>query len=301
MASVKNILFSKYLNLKLIGFGILLVGFYACKNAQNADENHPFCASEYCSASGKEELINLYKNNEYIKDTIYFNINCIVATKNSPAFFKIESKIHKLNHIFGSSYIQFKLLPLIPYEPQKYNLDEIEANSRNRRLVTKNLEKTNAINLFIVPHGKYLNGFTLVIPEKFSTYFNLLECNTTFISDEAWFNQSTLEHEFGHFFGLQHTFGKSPSENTTLEKPDGSNCLSEGDFICDTPADPNGKINSRCEFIGLSDKKMHNFNPLINNYMSYYQNACKNEFTEEQKIAMNVFANKYRNYLKIKK
>jgi len=114
-------------------------------------------------------------------------------------------------------------------------------------------------------------------------------------------NFSTLSHELGHFFGLQHTFGKSPAENTTFEKPDGSNCLDEADFICDTPADPNGKINSRCEFIGLSDKKTHDFKPLVNNYMSYYQNACKNEFTEEQKTAMNVFANKYRYYLKIKK
>lgn len=219
MASVKNILFSKYLNLKLIGFGILLVGFYACKNAQNADENHPFCASEYCSASGKEELINLYKNNEYIKDTIYFNINCIVATKNSPAFFKIESKIHKLNHIFGSSYIQFKLLPLIPYEPQKYNLDEIEANSRSRRLVTKNLEKTNAINLFIVPHGKYLNGFTLVISEKFSTYFNLLECNTTFISDEAWFNQSTWNTNLVIFLGYSIRLEKVLQKTQHLKNP----------------------------------------------------------------------------------
>lgn len=301
MASIKNILFAKYLNLRFIGFGILLVGFYACEKSPDKDTNHPYCASEYCSASGKEELIDLYKTKEFIKDTIYFSINCIVATEKSPDFFKIENTIQKLNKNFASSYIQFQLQPVISYEPQKYNLDEIEANSWNRSHVTKNLEKTNVINLFIVPHGKYLNGFTLVIPENFSTYFNLLECNTTFVSDKAWFNQSTLAHELGHFFGLQHTFGKSPSENTTFEKPDGSNCIDEADFICDTPADPNGKINSRCEFIGLSDKKTHDFKPLVNNYMSYYQNVCKNEFTEEQKTAMNVFANKYRNYLKIKK
>jgi hypothetical protein len=101
----------------------------------------------------------------------------------------------------------------------------------------------------------------------------------------------------GHFFGLQHTFGESPKENTTLEKPDGSNCNSEGDFICDTPAGPNGKINNRCLYIGLSDTEKHNFKLLVNNYMSYYRNSCKNEFTLGQYASMNAFANKYRKYL----
>lgn len=48
-------------------------------------------------------------------------------------------------------------------------------------------------------------------------------------------NNSTLAHEIGHFFDLLHThetfFG--------VECPDGSNCGSTGDLVCDTPADPN--------------------------------------------------------------
>lgn len=276
---------------------LLASAIYSCKNKESNLAIHPFCASDYCSDDGKEELINLYQQNKIIEKTLYFDVNCIVTSEKSPEFFKISEKIKKLNQIFSPSHIQFLLQPIISHQPVAINLDEIERKKRARNLVARNLEKKDAINLFIVPHGEYLNGFTYVIQEKYLSYFNILECNTSFISDKAWFNESTLAHEMGHFFGLQHTFGKSPYENTTLEKPDRSNCVDEGDFICDTPADPNGKINKKCEYIGLSDAKKYNFTPPVSNYMSYYRNDCKNEFTVGQYASMNAFANKYRKYL----
>lgn len=49
-----------------------------------------------------------------------------------------------------------------------------------------------------------------------------------------------------------------------------------------THADPNGKIDKNCEYIGLSDAKKHDFNPPVNNYMGNYRNDCKNEFTVGQ-------------------
>lgn len=291
----------KYFNLKIIGILLLTSVIYSCKNKESNHAIHPFCASDYCSVSGKEELIDLYQNSKPIEKTLFFDVNCIVTAEKSPNFFKITAKIEKLNQIFFPSHIQFRLLPIISHHPATINLDEIERKKSLRRLVTQDLEKDDALNIFIVPHGEYLNGFTYVIQENFLNYFNLVECNTTFISEKAWFNESTLAHEMGHFFGLQHTFGKSPYENTTLEKADGSNCVDEGDFICDTPADPNGKINKRCEYIGLSDAKKYEFNPPITNYMSYYRNDCKNEFTVGQYASMNAFANKYRKYLGTKK
>lgn len=288
---------SKYFNLKIIGLLLLASVIFSCKNKESNHTIHPYCASDYCSNEGKEELINLYQNSNIIEKTIYFDVNCIVTSEKSPEIFNISEKIKKLNQIFSPSKIQFRLLPIILHEPVAVNLDDIESKKSARNLVVRNLEKKDALNIFIVPHGKYLNGFTYVIRDNFLGYFNLLECNTTFISDKAWLNASTLSHEMGHFFGLQHTFGKSPQENTTLEKPDGSNCLDEGDFICDTFADPNGKINKNCKYIGLSDAKKHGFNPPVNNYMSYYRNDCKNEFTAGQYASMNAFANKYRKYL----
>lgn len=291
----------KYLNLKIIGLLFLVSVFFSCENKEGNNAIHPNCASDYCSATGKEQLIDLYRNSKPIEKTLYFDVNCIVTAEKSLNYFKIKAKIEKLNQIFVPSHSQFRLLPKIFHHPSTFNLDEIEKEKTSRRMVTQDFEKGDALNIFIVPHGEYLNGFTYVIQENFFSYFNLLECNTTFISEKAWFNESTLAHEMGHFFGLQHTFGKSPYEKTTLEKPDGSNCVDEGDFICDTSADPNGKINKKCEYIGLSDAKKYDFNPPVNNYMSYYRNDCKNEFTDGQYASMNAFANKYRKYLSAKK
>ncbi|MBE0422350.1 MAG: hypothetical protein IBX66_00255 [Lutibacter sp.] len=292
---------SKYFNIKIIGLLVLASITYSCKNKDGNQAVHPFCASDYCSDEGKEELINLYQNNKTTEKIINFEVNCIVTSEKSPEFFKISEKIKALNQIFFPARIQFQLRPIISHKPVAVNLDEIESKKSARNLVARNLEKKDALNIFIVPHGEYLNGFTYVIQENFLSYFNILECNTTFISDKAWFNESTLAHEIGHFFGLQHTFGKSPYENTTLEKPDGSNCVKEGDFICDTAADPNGKINKKCEYVGLSDAKKYDFNPPVNNFMSYYPNKCKNEFTAGQYASMNAFANKYRKYLSANK
>jgi len=60
-------------------------------------------------------------------------------------------------------------------------------------------------------------------------------------------------HEFGHFFGLLHTHGAvnnaqvsldDPNDNYWVECPDGSECCTLGDYICDTPPDPNTRTSN---------------------------------------------------------
>jgi hypothetical protein len=59
------------------------------------------------------------------------------------------------------------LLPVISHYPENINLDEIESKKSTRKLVARNFKKKDALNIFIVPHGKYLNGFTYAIQEFF--------------------------------------------------------------------------------------------------------------------------------------
>jgi len=60
-------------------------------------------------------------------------------------------------------------------------------------------------------------------------------------------------HEFGHLFGLLHTHGavnnaqvnaNDPNGNYWAECPDGSECCTLGDYICDTPPDPNTRTSN---------------------------------------------------------
>lgn len=79
----------------------------------------------------------------------------------------------------------------------------------------------------------------------------------------------TLTHELGHAFALFHTFqGGSCSE---------SNCNLQGDRVCDTPPTV---MNSNCGNPACSGTQ------LVENYMDYTSQVCKNMFTEGQRTRM---------------
>ncbi|HEX8516403.1 MAG TPA: zinc-dependent metalloprotease family protein [Bacteroidia bacterium] len=99
----------------------------------------------------------------------------------------------------------------------------------------------------------------------------------------------TLKHEMGHYFGLLHTF-----EGSGTELVDGSNCLTAGDLICDTPSDPfvdgqptSNYVNGSCRFISmLTDANGDFYDPIVGNIMSYYPDNCACGFTHDQYMKM---------------
>src|SRR5690606_24085926 len=86
-----------------------------------------------------------------------------------------------------------------------------------------------------------------------------------------------LIHEMGHYFGLHHTF-----EGSGIELADGSNCATEGDLVCDTPADPyvhpdtmSKYVDDNCTFIFMAkDANGQFYSPHVSNIMSYYPCTC---------------------------
>jgi len=96
----------------------------------------------------------------------------------------------------------------------------------------------------------------------------------------------TLSHEMGHYFGLVHTF-----EGNGSELVNGDNCETEGDGICDTPADPFVPNEDEAEYIRdctfISNKVDANgefYRPDVGNIMSYYSCTCG--FTTGQYLKM---------------
>ncbi len=109
-------------------------------------------------------------------------------------------------------------------------------------------------------------------------------------------NQSTLAHEIGHYFDLFHTHETAFG----TECPDGSNCGSAGDLLCDTPADPNltDLVNASCVYTGNETEcDGQSYNPDPTNIMSYSLKECRTFFSSDQitKIAFTSLAG--RSYL----
>jgi hypothetical protein len=108
--------------------------------------------------------------------------------------------------------------------------------------------------------------------------------------------QRTHSHELGHYFNLEHTFQGGGSELA-----DGSNCETEGDGICDTPADPyvhpspvENYVDENCRFIYMvQDANGDYYDPITGNIMSYYPDACNCGFTHGQlkKMALHYLNN----------
>ncbi len=103
-------------------------------------------------------------------------------------------------------------------------------------------------------------------------------------------NGVTPSHEIGHWFDLLHTHGSSNFVMTN-ELVDGSNCSTSGDFVCDTPADPNlsGRVNASCNYKvdpAVVDANGAEFNPDTSNVLSYSRTACRNRFSDGQILRM---------------
>ncbi len=141
----------------------------------------------------------------------------------------------------------------------------------------------DAINVYYHPFGSYYASYPDI--SQGSNYVAV-----------GWGGLSgitVLAHELGHYFSLIHTFGDN---NTKYDFPTGelvtrgvgANCSTQGDRICDTPADPQGLPNTNldpfsCIYSGTAtDRNGVKFMPMTNNFMAYAF-ACGNlVFTQGQ-------------------
>ncbi|KAA3637681.1 MAG: T9SS C-terminal target domain-containing protein [Bacteroidetes bacterium] len=84
----------------------------------------------------------------------------------------------------------------------------------------------------------------------------------------------TLTHEVGHWLGVYHTFNNSC----------GIDVCYDGDNVCDTP--PAFEPNYSCVTLNTCSNDIPDLNDQKENYMDYTPGACKNMFTEGQKMRM---------------
>ncbi|WP_167332545.1 M43 family zinc metalloprotease [Bacteroides timonensis] len=183
--------------------------------------------------------------------------------------------INNLNRDYADTSFSFSLLG------SEY-IDNDDLNRLPSFLITPLFSQnrhSNAIDIYVVSVGRDFNaaGQAQSIP------------STACIIKGNYYKESTVAHEVGHCLGLYHTHhGTSVGESgsgTCAELVDGSNSTTCGDYISDTPADPN--IWNGCTYIGnITDAHGDSYSPSSSNLMSYAGKSCRTQFTLVQNQRM---------------
>ena len=191
----------------------------------------------------------------------------------------VRTAIDSVNTRFAGMCVDFKLCEynVLPNHRQ----DTITKGLHDEEIAAL-YRKKNVINLYFAseiinpepnpgPCGYAPFGTTTIQPDT--------NTRDAIFLKKGCFNFGVLAHELGHYFGLYHTF----EVEFGLESPDGSNCATTGDLICDTEADPNGIADAACH---LSPAQTHPnglyYTPPVCNIMSYYAPVCNQVFTVGQ-------------------
>lgn len=144
--------------------------------------------------------------------------------------------------------------------------------------------------------NRYLNIFIAPITDA-SGYYIGGDFDVVVIKNSAFWAGLT-NHEVGHYFSLKHTFNGSSCTN--------GNCLTDGDFVCDTPPKNSSGLNggscaSPANTCTTDEDDTSTNNPyravalggmgdqvdMLANYMDYTA-GCWNSFTQGQKDRMRI-------------
>lgn len=237
----------------------------------------------------------------------------------------IEASINTLNAYYSNANIQFYQCS----SPNEIIDNDLFGYTFDSELALSAYKVPNVINLFYVDYiqvgSGYWWGYTYApwnpnyTAEEYQDDLLVLAYSSV--------HNYTLPHEMGHFFGVFHTHGLENASCGTYELvgasldaagnlyPDpnvsGSNCGTTGDYICDTPADPN--LGGGCWEVWPDDCNYYwqqavypdspvdangfDYMPLTNNIMSYVTGGCSNSFTDGQYERILEVYHVFRDYL----
>jgi hypothetical protein len=196
---------------------------------------------------------------------------------------QLSLALRDLNQVWQPAGIQFFVYGGIDYinSDTHFNVPNVRANQDALRQVNP---VANTVNVYFTNLAD-LCGQSSFTNDMFQGI--LMDISCAGVAS----NTSSFAHEVGHYFDLFHThetFPDSAGKPTKIECPNGSNCSTAGDLICDTPADPNldDKVNDSCSYTG-SDAIPTGcgttpYNPAPRNLMSYSTKLCRTDITAGQ-------------------
>lgn len=186
------------------------------------------------------------------------------------------------------------MISLLPIRPIDYIDSDAFYYEIDTTVEINALRSTNpvphALNIYFTPILANENGsFCGISSFSWNPYQGVVIMNACLPS--SW-NPSTFTHELGHYFDLLHTHETAYG----AECVDGSNCVTAGDRLCDTPADPRLNrcgsggnqycVDAACNYTGVFLDPCHAdpYDPMTENMMSYSRPLCRTGFTPGQRV-----------------
>lgn len=190
-----------------------------------------------------------------------------------------NSLMSSLNSYFKGTNFSFYLSGSDYIDNDTYNLmsDDENVLSQNMKNLFAINTKSNAINIYVISDSRNL---IRTAGASFLTKTGMYVRNDRYAT-------STVAHEMGHCLGLYHTHNGTGDNNGTPELVNGSNSSTAGDYITDTPADPN-RWNGFGGYTGgdLTDANGDRYNPDPLNLMSYSGHYNRGKITIKQSEMM---------------
>lgn len=188
----------------------------------------------------------------------------------------VMSSLAKANLEFEKIGIKFQLCARIEYvlNDRLYALDSYAEESE----MLSNYNDPGTLDIFYVGAINHKSACGYATLGWNWDGFVVMLCN----------NDKVLIHELGHYFNLLHTH----DDLYEKELVNGSNCLTGGDRVCDTKADPNvyGLVDFNCQYIGTAkDANGAFYTPPVDNHMSYSNQDCRIKFTDQQRTRMRYY------------
>lgn len=205
---------------------------------------------------------------------------------------QIVTAISYLNEYYAPMQLEFFICgsgPVFINNSTYYNFPQpsIPNPTEDAMATAAGPEANNTINMFFVNSigSGNIGGYAYTPNPTVSS--NRIVIDFNFMNQDRG---QVLVHEIGHWLSLLHTFEGTEqgpnhpnAERVTRFAPQ-ANCTTNGDELCDTPADPgfNGSnVNvGNCTYTGTATDNLGAlYTPEIDNVMSYFPSQCMNPFT----------------------
>jgi len=262
--------------------------------------------NEFCSLNSETPITEL--NGPMLSNLAPVTIRIFVHAISDPAngltsvtLQQIYNSVNILQQDFQSCNICFSLHGIdFISSPRGIYEDALLGSQSSFTILDNQYHVQDCINIYIAPDillTTYAGGVAIGLPGTAL----LVGGNTSdLLTLNSWVSSrsKTISHEMGHCLGLHHTHHGSGTDLTPGGCPElvnGSNSLSCGDFVADTPADPiplsactdaNCNLDITCLLnslgIPLVDALGFNYTPDVHNIMAYSPADCRTSFTSGQ-------------------